>query len=66
MPQWALGEDDCCAEQFVYFNFNNDFADNQRFKIPKGSYFYADGIYKYVNRENQSKTVRKIDLYSKY
>ena len=64
-PKWALDNDDCRSGQFVYFNFNLDFVDNQRFSIPKNYYFYADGVYKYVNRENISKTVRKIELYSK-
>ena len=49
----------------MYFNFNFDFVDNQKFSIPKNYYFYADGVYKYVNRENISKTVRKIELYPK-
>lgn len=65
-PKWALGDDDCRTGKFVYFNFNNDFVDNQRFSIPRNYYFYADGVYKYLNRENQTKTVRKIELYSKY
>ena len=65
-PKWALGEDDCRSGQFVYFNFNHDFVDNQMFKIPRNYYFYADGVYKYINRENNSRTVRKVDLYSKY
>lgn len=64
-PKWALDNDDCRSGQFVYFNFNFDFVDNQRFSIPKNYYFYADGVYKYVNRENISKTVRKIELYPK-
>ncbi len=64
-PKLALDNDDCRSGQFVYFNFNLDFVDNQRFSIPKNYYFYADGVYKYVNRENISKTVRKIELYSK-
>ena len=64
-PKWALGDDDCKSGQFVYFNFNNDFVDNQRFTIPNGYYFYADGVYRYTNRKNQIKTVRKIELYKK-
>ena len=64
-PKWALDNDDCRSGQFVYFNFNLDFVDNQRFSIPKNYYFYADGVYKYVNREKKKKTVRKIELYSK-
>ena len=65
-PKWALGDDDCRAGQFVYFNFNLDFVDNQRFEIPRNYYFYADGVYRYINREEQTKTVRKIELYKKY
>lgn len=64
-PKWAIDKTDCRSGQFVYFNFNFDFVDNQKFKVPKNYYFYADGVYKYVNRENQIKTVRKINLYSK-
>ncbi len=65
-PKWALDSDDCRSGQFVYFNFNHDFVDNQMFSIPKSYYFYAEGVYKYLNRENHTKTVRKIELYSKY
>lgn len=65
-PKWAITDDDCRCGQFVYFNFNNDFVDNQRFTIPSNYCFYADGVYKYVNRENQTRTVRKIELYKKY
>ena len=50
---------------FVYFNFNYDFVDNQRFTLPKNYYFYADGVYKYTNKENTVKTVRKVSLISK-
>ena len=64
-PKWALDNDDCRSGQFVYFNFNLDFVDNQRFSIPKNYYFYTDGVYKYLNNENISKTVRKIELYQK-
>ena len=62
----ALDNSDCRSGQFVYFNFNNDFVDNQRFTVSKNYYLYANGVYKYINRENQTKTVRKIELYSKY
>lgn len=65
-PKWALDNNDCREGQFVYFNFNYDFVDNQRFKIPKNYYLYADGIYKYTNKDNVYKTVRKVDLYPKY
>lgn len=65
-PKWALDDSDCSSGQFVYFNFNNDFVDNQRFTVSKNYYLYANGVYKYINRENQTKTVRKIELYSKY
>ncbi len=64
-PKWALDSDDCRSGQLVYFNFNLDFVDNQRFSIPKNYYFYAEGVYRYLNRENHLKTVRKIELYSK-
>ncbi len=64
-PKWALDDEDCQAGRLVYFNFNFDFVDNQRFSIPRNCYFYADGVYKYINRENYAKTVRKIELYSK-
>ena len=65
-PKWALGNDDCLYGQFVHFNFNHDFVDHQRFSIPRNYYFYADGVYKYTNTENQTKTVRNIELYQKY
>ena len=64
-PKWSLGDDDCYAGQFVYFNFNYDFVDKQRFKIPRNYTLYADGVYKYVNIEGHSKTVRKVDIYLK-
>lgn len=64
-PKWALCNDDCKAGQFVYFDFNYDFVDNQRFTLPKNYYFYADGVYKYTNKENTVKTVRKVSLISK-
>ena len=66
-PKWALTDDDCrWYGQFVHFNFNHDFVDNQRFKIPQNYYFYANGVYKYTNRENKTKTVRNIELYEKH
>ena len=63
-PKWALDTSDCREGQFVYFNFNFDFVDKQRVKIPKGYYLYANGVYKYITREDQSATVRKVDIYS--
>ena len=65
-PKWALDKEDCRAGQFVYFNFNNDFVDNQKFSISKDYYFYAEGVYRYKNKDDIYKTVRKINLYSKY
>ena len=64
-PKWSLDEDDCRMGQFVYFNFNYDFVDMQRFKVPRKYTLYADGVYKYVNLEGYSKTVRKVDIYLK-
>ena len=64
-PKWALGKEDCRYGQFVYFDFNYDFVDNQKFTLPKNYYFYADGVYKYTNKENIVKTVRKVNLISK-
>ncbi|MBR6298211.1 MAG: hypothetical protein IKR34_03100 [Candidatus Gastranaerophilales bacterium] len=64
-PKWALDNDDCSCGQFVYFDFNYDFVDNQKFILPKNYYFYADGVYKYTNKDNIVKTVRKIKLISK-
>ena len=64
-PKWALGDDDCKAGQFVYFDFNYDFVDNQRFTLPKNYYFYADGVYKYTNKKDDIRTVRKVSLISK-
>lgn len=64
-PKWALGNDDCKCGQFVYFDFNYDFVDNQRFTLPKNYYFYADGVYKYTNKENTVRTVRKVSIFSK-
>ena len=64
-PKWSLDEDDCRMGQFVYFNFNYDFVDKQRFKVPRKFTLYADGVYKYVNLEGHSKTVRKVDIYLK-
>ena len=64
-PKWALDNDECYYGQFVYFDFNFDFVDNQRFNIPKNYYLYSDGIYKYMNKDNIIKTVRKVSLISK-
>ena len=64
-PKWSLDEDDCRMGQFVYFNFNYDFVDKQRFKVPRKYTLYAHGVYKYVNLEGHSKTVRKVDIYLK-
>lgn len=64
-PKWALGSEDCRSGQFVYFNFNYDFVDNQMFSVPKNSYLYAEGVHKYTTVENHTKTVRKVELYSK-
>lgn len=64
-PKWALDSSDCREGQFVYFDFNYDFVDNQRFTLPKNYYFYADGVYKYTNKDNIYKTVRKIGIISK-
>ena len=63
-PKWALDKEDCRNGQFVYFDFNYDFVDNQKFTLPKNYYFYADGVYKYTNKENIIRTVRKIHLIS--
>ncbi|MBR5304990.1 MAG: hypothetical protein IKU37_09220 [Candidatus Gastranaerophilales bacterium] len=65
-PRWALCSDDCRSGQFVYFNFNDDFVDNQRFTIPKDYCLFANGVYKYTNKDNVYKTVRKVDLFYKY
>ena len=64
-PKWALSNGDCENGQFVYFDFNYDFVDNQRFTLPKNYYFYADGVYKYTNKENIVKTVRRVSIISK-
>lgn len=64
-PKWALDNNDCRSGQFVYFDFNFDFVDNQKFSVPKNCYFYADGVYKYTNKDDIVKTVRKIRLLSK-
>ena len=64
-PKWALDSDDCRQGQFVYFDFDLDFVDEQMFTLPKNYYFYADGVYKYTNKKNDIKTVRKISLISK-
>ena len=64
-PKWALSNGDCEYGQFVYFDFNYDFVDNQRFTLPKNYYFYADGVYKYTNKENIVKTVRRVSIISK-
>lgn len=64
-PKWALDSGDCREGQFVYFDFNYDFVDNQRFTLPKNYYFYADGVYKYTNKDNIYKTVRKVSIISK-
>ena len=64
-PKWALDSSDCWSGQFVYFDFNYDFVDNQRFTLPKDYYLYADGVYKYTNKDNIPKTVRKVGLISK-
>ena len=64
-PKWALNNDDCKCGQFVYFDFNFDFVDNQRFTLPKNYYFYAEGVYKYTNKDNVMKTVRKVNLISR-
>ena len=61
-PKWALDSNDCRYGQLVYFDFNFDFVDNQRFTIPKNCYLYADGIYRYNNKDNIVKTVRRIHL----
>ena len=63
-PKWALDNGDCSSGQFVYFDFNFDFVDNQRFNIPKNYYFYADGVYRYTNKDNIVNTVRRIHLMS--
>ena len=60
-----LDEEDCKTGQFVYFDFNLDFVDNQMFTLPKNYYFYAEGVYKYENKNNDIKTVRKVSLISK-
>ena len=64
-PKWAICKDDCRMGQFVYFDFNYDFVDGQMFNIPKNTYFYPSGVYKYTNREGITKTVRRIYLMSK-
>ena len=64
-PKWALSDSDCRSGQLVYFAFNFDFVDGQRFKLPKGYYFYGDGVYKYTTRQEIQKTVRKINLAKK-
>ena len=64
-PKWALDSSDCMSGQFVYFDFNFDFVDNQRFTLPKNYYLYANGVYKYTNKDNIRKTVRKVNLISK-
>ncbi len=64
-PKWSLGEDDCYSGQFVYFNFNYDFVDKQSFKVPRKYTLYADGVYKYIDIKDRSRTVRKVDIYLK-
>ena len=61
-PRWSLDSSDCKSGQFVYFDFNYDFVDNQIFSIPDNYYFYANGIYRYTNKDNVYKTVRKISI----
>ncbi len=63
-PKWALSNEDCRSGQIVYFDFNFDFVDGQRFKLPKGYYFYGEGVYKYTTMKDVQKTVRKIHLIS--
>ena len=64
-PKWATDNSECKQGQFVYFDFNFDFVDNQRFNLPKNYYFFADGIYKYTNKNDDIKTVRRVTIISK-
>lgn len=65
-PKYALDNEDCRMGQLVYFDFNYDFVDGQRFNISKNEYFYPNGVYKYLNKDNIYKTVRKIEIRSNY
>ena len=64
-PKYSVCKDDCRTGQFVYFDFNFDFVDNQMFSIPKDYCFYANGVYKYFNKDGVQKTVRRVGLISK-
>ena len=64
-PKSSLCESDCRMGQFVYFDFDFDFVDNQMFRVPKEYRLYADGIYRYTNVEGHQRTVRKVKLMSK-
>ena len=64
-PKWSLTADDCYSGKFVYFDFNDNFVDNQLFHLPKNLYLQENGIYRYTNKDNVIKTVRKVQLISK-
>lgn len=61
-PKYSICKDDCRMGQFVYFDFDFDFVDNQMYHVPKGYCLYADGVYRYENMKGQQRTVRKVKL----
>ena len=66
-PKWAIYKNDCYSGAKVFFNinFNDDIIDYQRFDVPKGYCFYANGSYTYKVKRHIKHTIRSVELRKK-
>ncbi len=52
--------------RLVYITPNNNYVDNQLVKIKRNECFAEGGVYQYINKNGDLKTVRIVEIINKY